>query len=199
MTQPFSSWWPITVASVESAMSSRAHTSRPAITRSKNMYTPARTSVAPSNESPKSAVGVDPRRTTGVPWPAARKRSAACTTPSRSRRGTRELARHDAHGVEDVAEPAREEPLRFLEGRDGDGTRAARKRDAGDLVALRRLHMRPQVDAQRRQALAQALAIALDLPAVDDERGRFHGVQAHGRCATRVCRSRGRVGCPRRW
>ena len=63
--QPFSRWWPITVASTESAISSSAQTPMPAMTRSKKTKTPARTSVTPSRCSRDSAVGVEPTLTTG--------------------------------------------------------------------------------------------------------------------------------------
>ena len=75
----------MTLVRTESAMSSSAHTPRPAMTRSKNMYTPARTSVTPSMRSAKVAVGVEPTLTTGHGSPASLSASAHCTTAARSR------------------------------------------------------------------------------------------------------------------
>ena len=65
MAQPFSGWWPMTVVSTDSAMSCGPHTPTLAITRSKNTYTPARTSVTPASWRAESAVGVEPTLTTG--------------------------------------------------------------------------------------------------------------------------------------
>jgi hypothetical protein len=38
----------------------------------------------------------------------------------------------------------------------------------------------PKRDTHRAEALAQVFAVALDFPAVDDERGRFDGGEARG-------------------
>jgi hypothetical protein len=84
MAQPFSTWWPMTVVSTLSAMSPSPHTPTLRITRSKNTYTPARTSVTPSSACAINAVGVEPTLTTGHGRPASRSRCAACTQPARS-------------------------------------------------------------------------------------------------------------------
>ena len=51
-----------------------------------------RTSVTPSNESAKVAVGVEPTLTTGQAWPRARNAVAPATTASRSRAATARIA-----------------------------------------------------------------------------------------------------------
>ncbi len=56
----FASWCPITVLSTETAISAGVHTPMPAMTRSWNTYTPARTSVTPVKSRPKLTVGVTP-------------------------------------------------------------------------------------------------------------------------------------------
>src|SRR6266566_1900771 len=56
----------------------------PAITRSKNTKTPARTSVTPVRSVALCAVGVEPTLTTGHGSPASRRMLAARTTPARS-------------------------------------------------------------------------------------------------------------------
>ena len=65
-------------------MSCGVHTPRPAITRSWNTNTPARTSVTPGKAVAKLAVGVEPTLTIAASCPAARRRSAARTTAARS-------------------------------------------------------------------------------------------------------------------
>ncbi len=76
-SQPFSAFWPITVVTTESAISSAVQTPRLVINRSKVENTPARTSVTPSKSLTAWAVGVDPTLTTGQVTPAARRRLAA--------------------------------------------------------------------------------------------------------------------------
>ena len=90
MIQPFSCWWPITVASTESAMSSTRQTPRPAITRSKNTNTPARTSVTPFSSlgEVRGRRRADADHRAGEAGGAQRAR-AACTAAARSLLGHR--------------------------------------------------------------------------------------------------------------
>ena len=72
------------VANTEAARSSISQTPIPCMTRSKNMNTPARTSVTPVRSRAKWEVGVEPTLTIGHSNPARRSASAASTAAFRS-------------------------------------------------------------------------------------------------------------------
>ncbi len=65
-----------------------------------------------------------------------------------------------ADGVDDVAEARREELLGLLERGDRDALRAGVELRAHDLLALRRLDVRPEADAERVQALLHPRDVA---------------------------------------
>ena len=77
-----------------------------------------------------------------------------------------QLARRDAHGVEDVVKACSEELLGFFQGRDSDAARTRRALALRHLNALGRLHMRAQAHAQgiharlhRRNVAGEALLV----------------------------------------
>ena len=86
IVQPFSGWWPMTVASTESAISSVRADADAGLEQVEEDADPGAELGQPVEASARScSVGVEPALTTGQAWPAARRIAAAPTTASRSR------------------------------------------------------------------------------------------------------------------
>jgi hypothetical protein len=90
-----------------------------------------------------------------------------------------ELRRRNAHGIDDVPDAMSEEILGFLESRDGDAARRVAQRPAHDIDRLRSLHVGTQHATEPADVRAHALEVAIQLAAIEHERGRFEFGQLH--------------------
>ncbi len=102
--------------------------------------------------------------------------------------------RRHADGVDDVADARREELLGLLERGDRDALRAGGELRAHDRLALRRLDVRPEADAERVQALLHPRDVASHAGDVDQGGRCIEGGQAHRVVLAGVGRGRREAG-----
>ncbi len=90
-------------------------------------------------------------------------------------------ARRDADAIDQVANAVTREIFGLFQGRDHGRPIRPRDRPARRLDALRRLEMRPERDAERRQMVAHPGQVALETRLVEQQAGGWQSVERHGR------------------
>src|ERR1700676_3226863 len=101
----------------------------------------------------------------------------ATRAPQRQRSG--QFRRNDTDGVQDVAEACREKLLGFLERGHRDAASARIALRLRDLDALRRLHMRPERNAERVHPALHACDVSFHAHPVDQCGGGLDLIKSH--------------------